>query len=448
MTQLGRILIADDEETFLYSTAALLRREGYECDCAQDAATAAEVLRSADYDLLVADIKMPGNQQLELIHSLPHFAQGLPVILVTGYPSVQSAVQSIELSVTAYLIKPFEFSDFLTAVKRAIERSQIYRVVHSISERVKDWSRDLENVERELNTSPSSAHDIPLNTFLDLLLHNITSTFLDLKYLTEAALREAKEAAEATSRLKSDFLATMSHELRTPLNIIIGYTGLLLEEAFGSLAAEQRDALQRVDTSARELLELISATLDLSRLEAGRSPVAVTAVSLEGLIAELQQEMAQAPTKPAVRVEWQVAPALPPLHADRSKLRVILKNLLSNALKFTEHGQVTVAVSAQDRGIALTVSDTGIGIAPETLPVIFKMFRQGDSSMTRRYGGLGLGLYIVQQTLALLGGTIMVESEVGRGSTFRVWLPDREPAESAGDHEAGDGRLNSTPVLS
>ena len=120
---------------------------------------------------------------------------------------------------------------------------------------------------------------------------------------------------------------------------------------------------------------------------------------------------------------WRVSPGLPSLYTDRIKLKIILKNLLSNAIKFTPEGTITVEVFPHEEGVAFRVSDTGIGIAPEVLPVIFELFRQGDSSATRRYGGTGLGLYIVRQLLEVLGGTIAVDSERGRGSTFRVWLP-------------------------
>jgi signal transduction histidine kinase len=235
------------------------------------------------------------------------------------------------------------------------------------------------------------------------------------------------EELEQSSRLKSDFLATMSHELRTPLQIMMGYTDLLLEGDFGSLTEEQLSALQPVDRSARELFDLISATLDASRLEAGRLPVEVSAVDVNHLTAELEEETKDlASAKPGLTLEWHLAEGLPELHTDRTKLKVVLKNLLGNAIKFTEQGGVTTEVSARDEGVEFCVMDTGIGIAPDIQPVIFEMFQQGDSSATRHYAGAGLGLYIVKRMLDLLGGTVTVESEVGKGSSFRVWMPVKE----------------------
>jgi signal transduction histidine kinase len=166
--------------------------------------------------------------------------------------------------------------------------------------------------------------------------------------------------------------------------------------------------------------------LDISRFEAGRLPIELREVELTELMTELQQDMANRIIKPGVTVEWR-APSLPFFfHTDRAKLKVIVKNLLGNALKFTEQGTITVEAHPLTDGVEMTVSDTGIGIPAEILPVIFDMFRQGDSATARRYGGVGLGLYIVRRLLDLLGGTVSVESTMGRGSTFRVWAPNRQ----------------------
>ena len=233
------------------------------------------------------------------------------------------------------------------------------------------------------------------------------------------------EELERANHLKSDFLASMSHELRTPLNIIMGYTDLLLDSDFGALTAEQSQPLPRVKKAAYQELELITTMLDVSRLAAGWLPVDVGEVCIPALVEELATESQELlREKPGVRVEWHLAPELPLLRTDRTKLKVVLKNLLSNAVKFTDTGKVRMEACACDGGIEISVTDTGIGIAPEVRPVLFDMFRQGDSSMTRRHEGVGLGLYIVQRMLELLGGTVAVESEVGRGSTFRVRVPN------------------------
>ncbi|MBI4514573.1 MAG: PAS domain S-box protein [Deltaproteobacteria bacterium] len=259
--------------------------------------------------------------------------------------------------------------------------------------------------------------------------------------LASLALENARlvEQLEHANRVKSDFVATMSHELRTPLNIIIGYNDLLLEGIFGPLNSDQEDSLRRMLKSESELLELISTTLDLSRLEAGRLPVECQPLDLNALLAELRADAPAVWAKPGVRMQWQVAGELPPLRSDAVKLKAVLKNVIANAVKFTDDGSVTVRVCPRDGGVEIAVSDTGVGIGAEALPIIFEPFRQADSSATRRFGGVGLGLYIVRRLLDMLHGSIGVESELGRGSTFRVAIPaDVAPAPAPAPAEVAD----------
>jgi PAS domain S-box-containing protein len=247
------------------------------------------------------------------------------------------------------------------------------------------------------------------------------------QHYIEAALVSAKEAAEAADRLKSEFLATMSHELRTPLNIILGYTDMLIEGGVGELPSPQLDILRRIDRNSRVLFDLISMVLDLNRLEAGRVPVDVQAVQVPAFLAEITAELQGLCDQAGLTWRCCVAPGLPIVHTDAGKLKVILRNLLSNAVKFTPEGSLTLAATERQGGIEFRVTDTGIGIPAEAHATIFEPFRQLDGSTTRRYSGSGLGLHIVKRLLEVLGGRITVESAVGQGSTFRVWLPPRTP---------------------
>jgi len=231
------------------------------------------------------------------------------------------------------------------------------------------------------------------------------------------------EELEQASRFRSEFVANVSHELRNPLNVIIGYTDLLIAGAYGALSGEQEDVVRRTHRGGWELLDLVNATLDLSQMEAQRVPMHREDVQLAPLIHELARDTRAVPLKPGLQMIWTVSDDLPLLHTDALKLKMVLKNLVGNAIKFTDQGSVTVAACRLDGGVEISVSDTGIGIPADAMSIIFDAFRQVDGSTTRRHGGVGLGLYITRRLLDLLGGSIAVQSQVGNGSTFRVWLP-------------------------
>jgi len=229
----------------------------------------------------------------------------------------------------------------------------------------------------------------------------------------------------------------MSHELRTPLNVVIGYNELLLDDAYGELSADQRAPLARADKSARELSDMIDAILDLNRLDKPIVPLNLQQVSIAEIIDEVIADDRNVSDKPAVLVRRELEPGLPAIRSDRIKLKMILKNLFGNAVKFTETGSITVAAREVHPGVEIRIEDTGIGISPEEQAFVFDPFRQVDGSDTRRYGGLGLGLYIVRRLTDVLGGTLSLESRVGQGSTFRVWIP-LAPAFDGRDDEAAD----------
>ncbi len=254
-----------------------------------------------------------------------------------------------------------------------------------------------------------------------------------LAHFAALALDNARlvDELERASALKSEFVATMSHELRTPLNAIIGYNDLLQDGEFGPVTEAQRETLGKVAQSAHELYELISATLDLSRLESGSLPVHDAWVAGHHLLAEIAGETASIRRRAGVELHWGVQGPLPMLYIDSSKVKVIVKNLVGNASKFTERGSIVVSARAVGRGIEISVSDTGPGIEPTRVEEMFEAFRQGDASNTRAHGGVGLGLHIVRRLLDLLGGSIEVETALGAGSTFRVWLPCQRDAGTA-----------------
>ncbi len=236
-------------------------------------------------------------------------------------------------------------------------------------------------------------------------------------------IQDKNDQLENANRHKSQFLANVSHELRTPLNSIIGFTRLVLRKTEGQIEKLQKENLQKVLISSEHLLNLINGLLDLAKIEAGRMEVYAETFNLNDVIRLATSTVEPLLKNGRVRLVAEVAPDIPPLKTDRDKLKQVVLNLLSNSVKFTEHGEIKVSASRTDGTLILMIADTGIGMKKEVLDYIFDEFRQADMSSTRRYGGTGLGLAIVKKFVNLMGGDIEVESEVGKGSVFTVTLP-------------------------
>jgi PAS domain S-box-containing protein len=291
-------------------------------------------------------------------------------------------------------------------VAKAGEETAVVTILHDLTE-AEEKARLYEQVKRHSEE----------------LKEKVREATAELAEQNELLRRQALQLEQA-SAMKSQFLANVSHELRTPLNAIMGYTHLMLEGVSGEMTKPQQDKLSRIDANARHLLAVINDLLDIARIESGKMPIQIERVRLPELIDEVMTEVEPVIAGTRLAVERTLSPDLPDIQTDRQKVKQIILNLLSNALKFTPEGSVSIRLESRGQDeILIAVTDTGIGIAEENQKTIFEAFEQANSSYARRQGGTGLGLSICRRLAHLLDGRISLVSRLGEGSTFTLFLP-------------------------
>jgi len=242
---------------------------------------------------------------------------------------------------------------------------------------------------------------------------------------TSEELQQLYQRLEEASRHKSQFLANMSHELRTPLNAILGFSELLLDGIYGDPPKKMRSAVERIQRNGRHLLELINDVLDLSKIEAGQFRLSLADYSVEELANGVYISVESLAAEKNLGLKIAVPPGLPPARGDERRLAQALFNLVGNAIKFTDAGEVRIVVEAKEDSYKFSVEDTGPGIDEADQSKIFQEFQQVDNSITKTKGGAGLGLAIVKRIVEMHGGRIWIESRLGHGATFSFLVPAR-----------------------
>ena len=234
---------------------------------------------------------------------------------------------------------------------------------------------------------------------------------------------QKSQQLEVASQHKSQFLANMSHELRTPLNAVLGYTELILDSIYGEVPEKARTTLERIQSNGRHLLGLINDVLDLSKIEAGQLTLSLTDYSIKGVVHNVYGAVESLATSKNLALKVELPKDLPPAHGDERRLTQVLLNLVGNAIKFTDTGEVAIRTSIANGSYTVAVHDTGPGIAERDQGKIFEEFQQADSSITKQKGGTGLGLAIAKRIIEMHGGRLWVQSELGHGSTFAFTVP-------------------------
>ncbi len=312
---------------------------------------------------------------------------------------------------------------FLLGILISVGLSILF-AIFSIRKRLVPVEQLQEGTRRIAENEFSFRVNIRSNDEFEELANSINAMASQLGSQFHTLKRQAAEL-EKSNKTKDEFLGIVSHELRTPLNVILGYVRLLQEGALGELNEEQSRALNTVAKHSQDLLEMIESIVEATQIQAGAVRIENRPVDLASLFEVLRSRYDMLPRGEAVTLSWFCAPDLPQLETDQAKLMRVLQNLINNAIKFTDQGYIAVSASylLEQSMVEFRIEDTGIGIPQESQPFVFEMFRQLDSSKTREYGGIGLGLYIVKQLATLIGATVVVNSEPGRGSTFTVTVP-------------------------
>jgi len=386
-----KILVVDDEPRVELLISQMFRRQiqsqQFEFTFATQGQEALEQLKvDQSIEVVLTDLNMPQMDGLTLLAELealkPELNPVLTAIVISAYGDMDNIRQAMNNGAFDFLVKPLDLKDLEKTLNKAI------------------------------------AH-----------IQQLKKGFEQQK-LAQDTLLQAKDAAEAANRVKSEFLAAVSHELRTPLNAVLGMAELLQEEVYGPVNHKQVQALHTIEMSGRHLLVLINNILDLSKIEMGKLELNIGPVAVEAICQNCLQLIQQQAQKKRLQLVYQFNSEINTLYADGRRLKQILTNLLNNAIKFTQvNGRIGLEVNydAEQQKISFSVWDTGIGIAQEDIKRLFKPFVQLDARLSREYEGTGLGLALVAHLTTMHQGQISVKSVVGQGSRFTVALPVQQP---------------------
>jgi len=394
------VILVEDEAGTRATLCGILEDTGYEVIGLERGVEALETIRGNHFDVIITDIRLPDVDGMDILELAKEINPDAAVIMMTGYASMETAVDAVNHGAYAYFLKPINPDELKTAIANALKQQRLLIE----NKRLVDSLQHSNKLLFEANAQ---------------LRQEITE-----RTRVEQELIDKSGEVEQANRLKSEFLAHMSHELRTPLNAIIGFSELLIDGVLGKITQKQKKCLTDILASSQHLLSLINEVLDLSKIESGKTELRLTNFSLTDIIEPLKRSIIPMLTSRKQSLEIEVPDNLPPVRADKAKVRQVLLNLLGNAIKFTaDGGWLKIEAVRRNDWCQVSVIDNGIGINQEDRERMFEPFCQLDNPLTRERSGTGLGLTIAKQIIERHGGQIWVESDYGKGSRFTFTLP-------------------------
>jgi signal transduction histidine kinase len=436
----AKLLIVDDDPVNLDLFTLRLKKMSYEVYSASSGIEALEILQREEIDILITDFKMPGMDGYEIIARAIKIDPTMQSIVVTGYGDIKTAIDFMGAGAFNYLQKPINFQDLDFTILKGLEKRRLLQDVQNKQMQLEAYREHLEELVETRTRSLTEANQ------------KLKREIEERKSL-ENSLREAKLLAENANVAKGAFLANMSHEIRTPMTSAIGLLNLVLET---ELLPKQKAYLEMARISTVIMHNLLNDILDFSKIEAGK--LVLESISFDPRmviksVVDLQHFQAE---EKKIRLTSAVDDEVPnAVVGDPNRLRQIILNLVSNAIKFTRYGEVaircqcsteenpdSISVERECQFLHFSVQDSGIGIDQKKMGLIFEAFAQADSSTTRKFGGVGLGLNICSKLVALMQGRLWVVSEPNQGSTFHFRC--RLDAERSGAEKEGGGHVNTS----
>jgi signal transduction histidine kinase len=417
----GRLLVVDDEESVAVTMGAILEMDGYNVDVSMSGADALRRIRDTSFDLVLTDLRLDDVDGLSIVSEICRVQPETVSIILTGYASLESAIKALREGAYDYLIKPCDVDELRAVVARGIERRQLGM---QLKERLGELEAANQTI-RELNRDLQQRVDAA-TAQLQQRMHELAS---------------ALEQLQEMDRLKSRFLSMASHELKTPLTSISGLAQVLLrrmrrrlemgrpsDEDWQDEQGGHVSRLELLNSQTTRLGRLVDELLDVSRIESGKLEFRMQPVDMAKLVLEVAERLQLSTNLHTIEVELNSI-SENSVNADRDHLEQVLDNLVINAIKFSpDGGTIQLRLGEDDHGLKVSITDSGVGIAPDQLEAVFGLFYQAEDPVSRRTGGMGLGLYISKEIVTRHGGRIWAESAPGAGSTFNFSLPRPTPS--------------------